>query len=144
VSYGLHIIIRFELEQALFSGSLEVSELPAAWNASYQKHLNLVPRHEGEGVLQDVHWYTGNFGYFPTYLLGSAYAAQLFEAAAETLPDLREQIAEGSFLPLRSWLRERIHRHGKRFSARELIRRATGRDPAPESYLRYLESKYQR
>lgn len=142
VSYGLHVILRFELEKELFSGALSFDDLPEAWNASYKKYLNRVPEHEGDGVLQDVHWYSGNFGYFPTYLLGSAYAAQIFAAAKKDLPQLDQMMREGELMPLRHWLQEKIHRHGKRFVARDLMRQATGSDPSAEPYLSYLRKKY--
>ncbi len=142
VSYGLHIIIRFELEQALFAGKIGIDDLPAAWDAGYEKYLGIKAPEEKKGVLQDVHWFTGAFGYFPTYLLGSAYAAQIFAAAEKAMPNLRSEIAAGRLLELREWLRKKIHREGRRYEAKELMRRATGEEPKPEYYLEYLNAKF--
>lgn len=142
VSYGLHIIIRFELERDLVSGALAADDLPEAWNDKYERYLGIRPADELTGVLQDVHWYTGNFGYFPTYLFGSSYAAQIFAAAAKALPDLRQQIGRGELILLKEWLNQEIHQFGRRYEAKELMLRATGEEPTPEYYLGYLLEKY--
>jgi len=134
-TYDLHVCLRFELERALFAGELEVADLPQAWNEGSQRILGLAPRNDAEGVLQDIHWSMGAFGYFPTYTLGNLTAAQLFEAARRDLGDLDEAFQKGEFQPLATWLRERVHRHGSLFPAAELIARATG---APLSSAAYL------
>jgi carboxypeptidase Taq len=143
VSYGLHIIIRFELERDLFSAALDVKDIAEAWNAKYEEYLGVTPPDDLQGVLQDVHWYSGGFGYFPTYLLGSSYAAQIYAKAEKDLSQLAENIQAGKLLPLKQWLNENIHRHGKRYSAKELIHRSTGEEPNPQYMIEYLERKYQ-
>jgi carboxypeptidase Taq len=142
VTYNLHILIRFEIEQAVFGGDLSVADLPEAFNEKMRSYLGIVPENDTEGCLQDVHWAEGVFGYFPTYSLGNIYAAQLYAAAGKDLGDLQAQFAAGDFQPLLSWLREKIHRHGRRYLPFDLITRATGQEPDPEYLLDYLDSKY--
>jgi len=142
VSYGLHVIIRFELEQALFAGDVSFDDLPLLWKEKYRKYLGVTPSDELQGVLQDVHWYIGAFGYFPTYLLGSAYAAQIYAAAAREIPALDDAVAAGELLGLRAWLRTKIHIHGRRYEAHDLLQRATGESPNGAYYLKYLRGKY--
>ena len=142
VTYNLHIIIRFELERQLFAGSLSVKDLPEAWNSLYLELLDITPKNDAEGVLQDVHWSGGAFGYFPSYCLGNMLAAQLSYAANDQLSGLEENIAEGKFAPLLSWLRNNVHQHGKRYDLRELSLRATGRELSPGSLIRYLKERY--
>jgi len=142
VTYNLHVLLRFELERSLFRGDLTVADLQGAWNEKMQAYLGLVPRHPGEGVLQDVHWSAGLFGYFPTYTLGNLYAAQLFAAADSAVGPLEEQFARGEFGPLLDWLRKHVHLHGQRFTAEELITRATGAPPSQEAFISYLTRKY--
>ena len=138
-TYNLHVLVRFELERALFTGALEVPALPAAWEDLYAEVLGVRPGHVAEGVLQDLHWAAGMFGYFPTYTLGTLAAVQLFAAAAAALGGLAEPLARGDFAPLLGWLRERVHRHGARYQPRELLTRATGAPPSAEPFLAYLE-----
>jgi carboxypeptidase Taq len=138
-TYNLHILVRFELEKALFANDLEVSELPAAWDDLYEKLLGIRPKDPTEGVLQDIHWPQALFGYFPTYTLGNLAAAQLFEAAGEDLGDLEDAFSRGELSPLLDWMRERIHRHGARYPAPELIERATGRPLSADPLMRHLE-----
>lgn len=142
VTYNLHILIRFELELALFRGELEVDDLPDAWNEKYREHLGVTPTSFKDGVMQDVHWSGGMFGYFPSYTLGNVYAAQLFEAARRDLGELEEAFARGEFAPLLEWLRARIHRQGRRLPPRRLIERATGRAPSPAPLVRYLNERF--
>jgi carboxypeptidase Taq len=137
-TYDLHVCVRFQLEHALFAGELEVHELPAAWEEAYQETLGLRPASAAEGVLQDIHWSMGAFGYFPTYTLGNLIAAQLFEAAQRALGDLDAAFAAGDFRPLLGWLREHVHRHGSFHPAGELVARATG---APLSTAAYLAAR---
>lgn len=139
-TYNLHILVRFELERRLFSNRLEVAELPAAWNELHEKLLGIRPEDPAEGVLQDIHWPQGLFGYFPTYTLGNLAAAQLFQAAANDLGDLEGAFSHGELAPLLDWMRERIHRHGARYPAPELIERATGRPLSADPLLAHLES----
>ena len=140
-TYNLHVMLRFELEQAMLSGDVSPADVPAAWNEKMRDYLGLTPDDDRTGCLQDIHWSGGAIGYFPTYTLGNLYAAQLFEAARHDLGDLDAQFARGEFAPLLAWLRDRIHRHGKRYSPRELVRRATGAEPTAEPLLRHLRSK---
>ncbi|HHO58318.1 MAG TPA: carboxypeptidase M32 [Oceanithermus profundus] len=142
VTYNLHILIRFELELALFRGELEVDDLPEAWNAKYRDYLGVVPPNFKDGVMQDVHWSGGMFGYFPSYTLGNVYAAQLFEAAQRDLGELEEAFARGEFAPLLEWLRDRVHRHGRRFPPRRLVERATGTPPGTDALVRYLNDRF--
>lgn len=141
-TYNLHILVRFELEQALLDGDLTVADLPAAWNQKYEKYLGIRPSNDVEGVLQDVHWSAGLVGYFPTYTLGNLYAAQFFAEADTQLGGLAEQFARGEFQPLREWLRDQIHQHGQRFTAAELVRRVTGRPLSSEPLLAGLRAKF--
>ena len=142
VSYGLHVIIRFELEQLLVADKLPLADLPAAWNERYQSYLGVSPANDVEGVLQDIHWYIGYFGYFPTYLIGSCYAAELFAALERDIPDLNAKISLGDLTALRLWLVEKIHSQGQRYIGAELIERATGVVPSAAQYLNYLNSKF--
>lgn len=142
VTYNLHIILRFELETALLEGTLKTEELPGAWNEKMKQYFGLEVPDDAHGVLQDVHWSSGSFGYFPSYTLGNLYAAQLFAAAENGIPELSTGIARGEFRPLLSWLRENVHRYGRFYKPAELIRHATGSDPDPSFYLAYLQEKY--
>lgn len=141
-TYNLHIIIRFELEQALMNGELTVADLPDAWDAKYESVLGVKSSNRADGVLQDVHWSAGLFGYFATYSLGNLYAAQLFEAAGEALGDLDEQFAAGDFATLRGWLQEKIYDEGSRLPAPDLVQQATGKSLGHEALMRSLRAKY--
>jgi carboxypeptidase Taq len=138
----MHIILRFELEQALINGELAVAELPEAWNAKMESLLGVTPPTDREGVLQDIHWSRPSFGYFPTYALGNLYAAQLREAALEQEPAIGEQLAAGDTTGLLSWLGENIHQHGRKFTPSELIVRATGKPLSHEPFVRYVNEKF--
>jgi carboxypeptidase Taq len=140
-TYNLHIVLRFELELALIEGVLAVDDLPAAWNDGMARLLDVEVTDDAQGVLQDVHWGAGLFGYFPTYTLGNLMAAQLWSRVAVELPDIEELIAAGDFAPLREWLRENSHRHGRKFPPRELLHRVTGEELSPEPFLAYLRAK---
>jgi carboxypeptidase Taq len=142
VTYGLHIMLRFDLERKMIRNELAVPDIPAAWNARMQNLLGITPPDDARGCLQDIHWSMGVFGYFPTYALGNLYAAQFFEAARRALPDLDEQLARGQLLPLRDWLRENIHRHGRRYRARELIKVVSGRELTHRPFVEYLHAKF--
>ena len=141
VTYNLHVILRFEVERRLFAGELELNDIPTYWNDTFEQLLGIRPQNDADGCLQDIHWSLGAFGYFPTYTLGTLYASQLETAARRQHPDLDEHLATGNFQPLLEWLREQVHRVGKRYGPHELIERATGNPPSPEPFLAYLEAK---
>ena len=141
-TYNLHIIIRFELEQDLLTGTLPVGDLPAAWNQKYRETLGVTPSNDAEGCLQDIHWSAGLIGYFPTYTLGNLYAAQLFATAQAELGDLEDAFAWGDFHGLLGWLREKVHRQGQRYRPAELIERITGSRPDHRALLAALQSKH--
>jgi len=142
LTYNLHIVLRFELECRLFAGELAAADLPEAWNQKMVELLGIRPDSDAGGVLQDIHWSMGAFGYFPTYTLGNLYAAQLFEAAERALGELAPAISRGEFEPLREWLREQVHVHGRRFKPRALIERATGEAPGQAAFMRYVRRKF--
>jgi carboxypeptidase Taq len=142
VTYNLHVMIRFELEMQLVTGALAVADLPEAWNAAYERTLGLRPPDDAQGVLQDIHWSFGLIGYFPTYTLGTLISAQLFEQAQADLGDLDDQLGRGEFAPLREWLRAGIHRHGRKFTASELLERTTGGGLDAAPWLRYVRAKF--
>lgn len=142
VTYNLHVALRFELELGMLRGTLRVTDLPRAWDEGMQRLLGVRPRRAAEGVLQDIHWAWGELGYFPTYTVGNLYAASLFAAARAALPALDDDLAAGRLVPLRDWLREHVHRHGRALPAEELVRRATGRGLQDGDFRAYLEAKY--
>jgi carboxypeptidase Taq len=142
VTYNLHIILRFELERALIEGRLRIADLPAAWNEGMREFLGVEPSDDREGVLQDVHWAMGLFGYFPTYALGNLYAAQFFETALREMPDLMERLARGDLLSLKSWANERIHRPGQTERSADLVKVVTGEEPSAEYLISHLRRKY--
>ena len=141
-TYNLHIMLRMELEIGLMEGRLAVKDLPEAWNTRFQEYLGITPPDDARGVLQDVHWSSGLIGYFPSYALGNLIAAQLWECLNRAIPDLQDQIRRGEFAPWLAWLRENIHRHGRKFMPQELIHRVTGSKINPAAYMRYLEQKF--
>lgn len=142
VTYNLHILLRFELERRMFAGVLAVADLPGAWNELSRELLGLDPENDAQGVLQDVHWSGGAFGYFPSYCLGNMIAAQLWAAARRELPALEDDFRRGDFGRLLAWLRQKIHVQGRRFDTRELVRRVTGEELSPVHLLRYLTERY--
>lgn len=142
VSYNLHIMVRFELERALVAGDLAAADLPAAWNDACRRHLSVTPVNDAEGCLQDSHWSAGLIGYFPSYTLGNVFAAQLFEKAARDLGDLEGAFARGDFAGLLGWLREKVHRPGRRYPPARLIEQAAGAAPDPDALVCYLRQKY--
>jgi len=140
-TYNLHILLRFELEQALLAGDLPIADLPAAWNEKYQKYLGIQPPNDREGVLQDVHWSAGLVGYFPTYALGNLYASQFFEQAGHDVGPLEPQFARSEFGPLKNWLREKIHHHGQCFAAADLVQKITGKPLSHAPLIAHLRGK---
>jgi carboxypeptidase Taq len=142
VTYNLHIMVRFEIERDLFRDALRPADLRDVWNSKYKAYLGLDVPDDRLGILQDVHWAWCNFGYFPTYTLGTVYAAQLEAALRRAIPDLDARMAAGEFAGLLSWLREQIHGCGMLYRADALIEHATGRRPSVEDYVAYLARKY--
>ena len=141
VTYSLHIVLRFELEQQLIDGMLAVKDLPEAWNARFEDYFGLDVEDDADGVLQDVHWSAGLIGYFPTYAIGNLIAGQLWELAHVQVPDLDERIAAGELAPLRDWLVEHVHRHGAKFTTTELLEREGAGPIAVAPFTRYLKDK---
>jgi carboxypeptidase Taq len=142
VTYSLHIILRFEIEQALLEGTLAPADLPEAWRAKMRDYFGIEPSDDRDGCMQDIHWAWGMIGYFPTYTLGNLYSAQFFEQARRDIPDLEERIASGDLATLREWLRAKIHRVGRRRLAEELVRDVTGKALTAEPYVAYLKAKF--
>ena len=140
-TYNLHIIIRFELEQALVTGDLAVADLPHAWNEKYQTYLGIAPPSNADGVLQDIHWSAALFGYFPTYSLGNLYAAQFFRKADQDLGGLQTQFAKGEFAPLKQWLNEKIHQPGQCYTAADLLKKTVGEPLHHEALMQHLHAK---
>jgi carboxypeptidase Taq len=143
-TYNLHIILRFEMEQALLTGDLKPADVPAAWNEKFQRAFGLTPPNDAQGCLQDIHWSFGGLGYFPTYTLGNLYAAQFMEQARKDLggTDLDEDFRRGRFGRMKGWLNEKVHRPGQRYRAGELCRRVTGRPLSHRPFVAYLRGKY--
>ena len=141
VTYNMHIILRFELEQDLIEGRLDVKDLPDAWNARMDEYLGLEVPDDAHGVLQDMHWAGGSLGYFPTYALGNVMSVQIWERVKEDLGDLDERFERGEFGELRDWLREHLYRLGRKFTPQETIERVTGSPIDAASYVRYLREK---
>jgi len=142
VTYHFHILVRYEIEKLLMEGKIKVNELPEFWNEHYMKYLGIKVKSDAEGVLQDVHWSHGSIGYFPTYSLGSFYAAQFFHQANKDIKGLQKNIEEGNMLPLLNWLREKIHRHGKFYSAEDLCKKVTGEKLNFKYFMNYAKDKY--
>jgi carboxypeptidase Taq len=142
VTYSLHIMLRFEIEKMLLNENLAVKELPELWNAKMQEYLGVRPETDKVGVLQDIHWSMGAFGYFPTYALGNLYAVPIMNQAVKEIPNLHDHIKKGEFMLLRTWLFKQIHQKGQRFYAEELIQNLTGTPLTAQPFLDYLEAKY--
>ena len=142
VTYGMHVMLRFELEQDIVEGRVELRDLPEAWNAKMHEYLGVEVPDDAHGVLQDIHWSSGQIGYFSTYLLGTVMSVQIWEAALRDLPDLEERIERGEFALLREWLGEHVHTLGRKFGPQETLRRATGGTIDAKPYLAYLRRKY--
>lgn len=143
LTYSLHVLVRYELEKQLIEEELDVKELPKLWADKYEEYLGIRPKHAAEGVLQDIHWSQGSFGYFPSYALGSAFAAQI-HAHMEKVMDFDGLLAEGKIDVIREYLREHIHQYGKLKTSRELIQDMTGEDFSPKYYVEYLKKKYEK
>lgn len=141
VTYDLHILLRFQIETRLISGELKVADLPSAWNDLFLKLFDLKIPNDSQGCLQDIHWSMGGFGYFPTYTLGNLTGSHLWQAAQFDLPNLHSSLEQRDYHPLLQWLRQKVHAHGRRFLASDLIRHATGKPLSPEAHLSILETK---
>jgi carboxypeptidase Taq len=142
VTYNLHILLRFDLERRLVDGSLDCEDLPSAWNERFENDFGLKVPDDASGCLQDVHWSIGYLGYFPTYALGNLNAAQLMEPAREQIDGLDNHFRQGDYAPLRQWLTENFHAHGRRYLPEELIERVTGRPLDEIALLDYLKNKF--
>ena len=142
LTYPLHIIIRFDIERDLFSGNIDVKDVPAVWNELYEKYLGIEVKHDGEGALQDLHWGVGQFGHFPCYILGDMFATQFAEAMKKQIPDWKEQVGNGSFGQIREWMTENMHKKGSLYNAPDLIKHVTGNEITSKYYIDYLDSKY--
>ena len=142
LTYPAHVMVRYDLERRLLGGALDPADLPEAWAVAMREHLDIVPSDDRDGCMQDIHWYAGEFGYFPTYTMGAIAAAQLFAAATAQAPDISAGIARGEFGPLVAWLRDNVHRLGSRFERDELLRRATGRPLEVTAFEKHLRTRY--
>jgi carboxypeptidase Taq len=135
-------MLRLEIELDLIEGQIEVKDLPGIWNSKMKEYLGLTPPGDAQGVLQDIHWSGGGFGYFSTYALGNLISCQLWEKINQDIPDLSEQIRQGKFEALLTWLVEEVHQHGNKFEPQDLVQRVTGSKITPEPYLKYLQAKF--
>ena len=137
----MHVLIRYELEKALIAGECKVSELPSLWEEKYKEYLGITPQDASEGILQDIHWAMASFGYFPSYALGSAIAAQLYHHMEQQIP-VTEYLTSGNLVPIREYLRDNIHKYGAVYPTNELLKKVTGEEFNPDYYIRYLTDKY--
>ncbi|QOV11104.1 carboxypeptidase M32 [Viridibacillus arvi] len=144
LTYPLHIMIRYEIEKELFNGNLQAEDLPKVWNAKYEEYLGIIPENDAEGILQDMHWSGGSFGYFPSYALGFMYAAQFKHAMDQDIPNFDELLAEGNLTPIREWLTEKVHQYGALKKPFELLNGATGEGLNAKYLADYLKEKYTR
>ncbi len=142
LTYGLHIIIRYEIEKELINGRITVAELKDLWNKKYKEYLGVEPKTDSEGILQDMHWSDGSFGYFPSYALGNLYGAQMFYKLLEEKPNVMEAVKEGNFIEITNWLKEKVHIHGSLYTPGEIIKNITGEELNPKYFIDYLKNKY--
>jgi carboxypeptidase Taq len=142
VSYSLHIILRFELEKRLISGEMDPEQLPAVWRDYTREYLGLESETDADGVLQDIHWSLGSFGYFPSYALGNLYGLQIRNKLKSDLPDMETAIAGGKFGEIHAWLKDTIYRWGCRLEPAELLFKITGEKLSVNPFLEYIEGKY--
>jgi carboxypeptidase Taq len=142
ITYPAHVILRFRLERALIAGELEVPDLPAAWNEELRGILGITPPDDAQGCLQDIHWYDGAFGYFPSYTLGAMAAAQLMAAIRREIPDLDAHLAKGDLSPMMAWLNRQVHGQGARLGFQDLLRHATGKPLDPADFTAHLTARY--
>jgi carboxypeptidase Taq len=142
VTYNLHIILRYDIETALLSGMIKTKDAPALWNELAEKYIGIRPDTFSDGILQDIHWAMGYIGYFPTYALGNLMSAQFYAQASSDMPALAGNLESGDFAPLLGWLREHVHRHGRKYTSPQLLRRATGAELSHGPFVNYLRDKY--
>ncbi len=142
LTYNLHIFIRFEIEKELIGGSLETGDIPELWKEKYRQYLGITPPDDAHGPLQDIHWAHGAFGYFPTYTIGNLLSAQLYNKALEDYPSIPSEIEQGNMRTLLAWLRDRVHRHGSRYTFAELVKEITGGEVQVGPFMNYLSSKF--
>ena len=142
VHYCLHVILRYEIEKGLIEGSIKVKDIPDVWNEKMESYIGIRPKNHAEGCMQDIHWACGLFGYFPTYALGTMYAAQLFDTLSSSFLDYDERLSQGHLLFIKEWLGENVHRYGRQYSSEELLVRTTGKPFFPSFFEKYLEAKY--
>ncbi|MDI6917343.1 MAG: carboxypeptidase M32 [Thermoplasmatales archaeon] len=141
-TYNLHILLRYDMEKNLFDDRIDAKETPEVWSQKMEEYLGIVPENDSAGVLQDIHWSQGLFGYFPTYTLGNLYSVQLFNQAKKDMPNLDEKISNGHLLDLKKWLNKNVHEYGKLYSAKELTKKITGETLNPEHFIKYLKEKF--
>ena len=142
VTYCFHIIIRYELEKAIFRDGVDVEELPAMWNAKMQEYLNITPANDAEGILQDMHWSDGSFGYFPSYLLGSIYDGMYLQQLEKEMGPVDDVLREGRIKEITKWLNEKIHQYGSTRRPKEVIEAVCHTEPTAEPLIRYFTNKY--
>lgn len=143
LSYHLHVLVRYEIERDLINGKIEVKDLPTIWNAKYREYLGIEIKRDADGILQDVHWSGGSFGYFPTYSLGTFYAAQLFRKIEHDIPGIRNRMRNGDLAPIKTWLNENVHRYGRLYTSEEILEKATGKKLDIGCFIRSMQEKYE-
>ncbi|AGK95211.1 carboxypeptidase M32 [Clostridium pasteurianum] len=144
LTYSLHIIIRYEIEKLLINGDISVEDLPNIWNEKYKEYLGVEPKNDAEGVLQDIHWSDGSFGYFPSYALGNLYGTQFLNKMKIDIPDIYEKISQGNLTIVHEWLNENIHKYGAIYKPTELIKRVTGEELSEKYFIEYLNKKFKK
>ena len=142
LTYSLHIIIRYEMEKLLINSEINIDDVPRLWNEKYKDYLGVEPKNDAEGILQDVHWSGGDFGYFPTYALGNLYGAQIFNKLKEEIPDWKQKICSGDFASITKWLKGNVHQYGATLKPAELIKKVTGQELSAKYFIAYLNDKF--
>jgi len=142
-TYNLHILLRYDMEKNLFDDKIDAKEAPETWNQKMEEYLGIIPENDAAGVLQDIHWSQGLFGYFPTYTLGNLYSVQLFNQIKKDVLGFEEKISKGNLSDLKKWLNKNVHEHGKLYSAKELTKKLTGEALNPEHFIKYLKEKFE-
>jgi carboxypeptidase Taq len=142
VYYSLHIMLRFDIESQIINGKVDVKDIPALWNEKMKEYFGITPKNDSEGVMQDVHWSFGGFGYFPSYAMGNLYGAQIMEQAEKEIPGLWKGFKKGDFLPLKKWLNKKVHAYGRYYDPEKLIEVISGAPLSADPFMNYLEKKY--
>lgn len=142
LTYSLHVIIRYEIEKSLINGEVNVHDLPEIWNEKYKEYLGVNPKNDSEGVLQDMHWSDGSFGYFPSYALGNLYGAQFLNKMEQDIPDIFDEISKGNLTIVHKWLNDNIHKYGAVYKPADLIKKVTGEELTAKYFINYLNKKY--